>query len=400
MTEIVNPFSKKAKQIVKNAPPLHELPEEAFKLAKAKVLWKKEEKRPPPGILQQDGERDVLSYHLLFLSAGLNFSEYSNEVRLVKDALYEITKGRLLEAYKAEGENFRWRFDDKFAVEDVQGVGLQEPGYRVPWKSLLPLISSRELRLGDWDVSGGYVYSNRVRMHKKDRKLGTGDLIEMYSHLVACEAADYMSSLFKGGKDSSEVVDYLKGIVDVLGEVSEESYRAAFATGKSRKFAPENFPPCIQGVLRGVSSGSRNYAISVLLTSFLSYARAAPEKVDNPRLVDFIKDQSILGDEIMPLIYQAAQMCNPPLFEDQPLEKMNVSYHLGMGLTEDVKLENSGTSKWYFPPNCEKVRREAPGLCKPGALCERIKNPINYYFIKMKDTEEDETGAEDIKPPS
>ena len=384
MAEIVNPFSKRAKQIVKNAPPINELPEDIFELAREKVVWKKTEKRPPKGVLSLESKGDVLSYHLLFLGAGLNFSGYSNEVRLVKDALYEITKGRLLEAYKTEGENFRWRFDDKFAVEEVPGVGLQEPGYRVPWKSLLPLISSRELRLGDWDVSGGYVYSNRVRMHKKDRKLGTGDLIEMYSRLIACEAADYMSSLFKGGKDSSEVLDYLRSISDVLQEVSAESYRAAFATGKSRKFAPENFPPCIQGVLRGVSSGSRNYAISVLLTSFLSYARAAPEKVDNPRLVDFIKDQSILGDEIMPLIYQSAQMCNPPLFEDQPLEKMNVSYHLGMGLTEDVKLENSGTSKWYFPPNCEKVRREAPGLCKPDTLCERIKNPLNYYFIQQR----------------
>jgi DNA primase large subunit len=399
MRDIINPFSKKAKQIVKNAPPIHELPEDVFELARDKVVWKKTDKRPPKGLLELESKKDVLSYHLLFLSAGLNFSGYSNEVRLVKDVVCEITKGRLLEAYKIEGENFRWRFEDKFAAEEVPGVGLQKPGYRVSWKSLLPLISSRELRLSDWDVSDGWVYSNRVKMHK-DRNLGPGDLIEMYSRLVACEAADYMSSLFGSEQASNDVSSYLKGIVDVLREVSEESYKAAFASGKSQKFAPENFPPCIQGVLRGVSSGSRNYAISVLLTSFLSYARAAPEKVDNPRIVDFIKDPGILSDEIMPLIYRAAEMCNPPLFEDQPLEKMNVSYHLGLGLTEDVKLENSGTSKWYFPPNCEKVRREAPGLCKPDKLCERIKNPINYYFIKMKDTEEDETGAEDIKPPS
>ncbi|MBU2559263.1 hypothetical protein KKA03_00030 [archaeon] len=388
MPEIINPFSKKAKQIVKKAPPIHELPEEVFKLAIAKVLWKKDEKRPPLGILQKEGRADVLSYHLLFLSAGLNFSGYSNEVRLVKDALYEITKGRLSEAYKAEGENFRWRFEDKFRAEEVPGNGFQKPGYRVPWKSLLPLIESRELRLGDWDVSGGYVYSNRVQA-RKDRRLDLQrDLIEIYSRLVACEAADFMSGLFGSEQASSDVSSYLKPIVDVLREVSEESYKAAFASGKSQKFAPENFPPCIQGVLRGVSSGSRNYAISVLLTSFLSYARAAPEKVDNPRLVDFIKDPAVLSDEIMPLIYRAAEMCNPPLFEDQPLEKMNVSYHLGLGLTEDVKLENSGASKWYFPPNCEKVRREAPGLCKPDALCERIKNPLNYYFIKMKDADE------------
>lgn len=390
----LNPFSKEAKRIVKNAPPIHELPDYVFELAKNKVLWKKSEKRPPKGILHVDTEKDVLSYHVLFLSAGLNFSAYSNEVRLVKDVVHDITKERLMEAYKTEGDKFRWRFDDKFEVEEVPRGSESE--YKVLWKSFLPLVMSKEMRLTEWEISGGYVHSNRVRMHK-DRKVSLNDLVKMYSQLVSVEAVEHMSSLFKRDNGPLGSLDSLKGIADTLSEVSAESYkyRTALATGRSKKFAPENFPPCIQGVLQGVSSGSRNYAISVLLASFLSYARAAPGKVDDPMLSDFIKDQKILNDEIMPLIYEAAQRCRPPLFEDQPLEKMNVSYHLGLGLTEDAKLENSGSSKWYFPPNCEKVRRESPALCKPASLCQKIKNPLNYYFIRMKGTEDDKVEEKD-----
>ena len=99
-------------------------------------------------------------------------------------------------------------------------------------------------------------------------------------------------------------------------------------------------------------------------------------------------------DEFIPLIYEAAERCNPPLFEDEPLEKMNVSYHLGLGLNEDPSLENTGQSKWYVPPNCEKIQREAPPLCVPDALCKKINNPITYYFVKMKDAEEKEEAEE------
>ncbi|MEE8402344.1 MAG: hypothetical protein V3R93_01180, partial [Candidatus Hydrothermarchaeaceae archaeon] len=401
MAEVINPFSKKAKRIVKSAPPIHELPDSIFELAKEKVIWKKNERRPPKGILDIGSEEDVLSYHVLFLSAGLNFSAYSNEVRLVRDITYEITKGRLTEARRIEGDNFRWRFDNKFDVLDVPTEDVRNQEYEVSWKSFLPLVRSKELRLTDWDIADGYVRSNRVRM-RKHHKLNLDDLIDMYSHLIAVEAVDHMSALFKREDRLSGVPGSLKGVADTLSEVSTESYKykTAFAGGKSRKFSQDNFPSCIQSILRGVSSGSRNYAICVLLTSFLSYARAAPGKVDDPRLSDFIKDQKVLDNEIMPLIYEGAQRCQPPLFEDQPLEKMNVSYHLGLGLTEDVKLENSGSSKWYVPPNCEKVRRESPGLCKPDDLCQKIKNPLNYYFIKMKDAKEGEEKEEtEGKPP-
>lgn len=391
MPGTINPFSKGSKRIVKNAPPLVELPGHIFEEAIKKVLWKKSHKRPPREILFLEGENDVLSYHVLFLSAGLNFSPYSLELGLVKDIVYSVTNARLMETYKTEGEKFRWRFEDKFEVEEVSTGGIGPPEYKVKWKFFLPLVSSKEMRLTEWDVSGGYIFSNRARL-QKNRKLTLMGLSDMYSRLIAVQAFQYMSSI-SGKKEKSplEISESLKGIAKALSEISEESFKSGgfLSKGKPKKFAPENFPPCIRGILRGATSGSRNYAICVLLTSFLSYARAAPGKVENPLLSDFIKDQNVLSDEIMPLILGAAERCQPPLFEDQPLEKMNVSYHLGLGLSGEAKLENSGSSKWYVPPNCEKIRRESPALCRPDNLCRRIKNPLNYYFIKMKGAEDE-----------
>jgi DNA primase large subunit len=396
---MLNPFSEEAKRYVEGSGAIDQLPSEIFELAKKKIAWKKEGKRPPKEILNLEDEKDVLSYYLLFLSAGLNFSPYSNEVRLVKEVVYQITKERLMDlALQTEGEKVLWRLADKFDVIEGEfdgrvlrlgdiSVKREElysashdirdekriKRYGVPWRTFLPLIRSKEMKLSDQLVRGSYVL------------LSLTDIIDLYSRLVAAEAVEKMAS-FRGLRKPAEIRG-LKEIVGLLSGISKESYKVSFAMGRARKFIPENFPPCIKGVLEGVSAGSRNYAISVLLTSFLSYARAAPGKVDDPRISDFIKDPAILKDEIMPLIYQAAERCQPPLFEDQPMERLNVSYHLGLGLTEEVKLENAGASTWYFPPNCEKVQREAPTLCEPDDLCEKIKNPLNYYFIKAKEAE-------------
>ena len=42
------------------------------------------------------------------------------------------------------------------------------------------------------------------------------------------------------------------------------------------KLNPDAFPPCIKSTVEGVSSGGRNDAIVLLLTSFASYARLYP----------------------------------------------------------------------------------------------------------------------------
>jgi DNA primase large subunit len=395
---MLNPFSLEAREIVKKSGAIDDLPSEIFELAKRKVSWKDKQKRPPKEILELPSEADVLSYYILFLAAGLNFSPYSNEVKLVKEAVYQITRERLMELAKQGETSLLSQVRDRFdvVIGEYQGDYLKlgsmeipkreiysisqrkimpqdrrrQKKYGVPWKTLLPLLKAKEMKLSDWDIRGGYII------------LSLYDMVEAYSRLIAVEALEEMISLRKPGRTLE--IERLDEIVQLLSKISKTSYRVSVSIGKAGALIPANFPPCIKEVLNGVSTGSRNYAVSVLLTSFLSYARAAPRNVKDPKISDFIKDPAILKDEILPLIYQAAERCQPPLFEDQPMEKLNIAYHLGLGLTEEIRLENAGASKWYFPPNCEKIQREAPNLCVPDELCSKIKNPLNYYFLKAK----------------
>jgi DNA primase large subunit len=178
---------------------------------------------------------------------------------------------------------------------------------------------------------------------------------------------------------------------DLAGALEEASLATApaLAMRRGKALKEEYFPPCIRNTLAGVASGSRNYAITVLLTSFISYARIAPFNAgENARVADFIRDVRILTEEVLPVIYAAAERCSPPLFEDQPLEKLNINYHLGFGLVEELRLEDSGRSPWYFVPNCEKIRREAPALCSPDRHCRDVKNPLVYYTRRRYRREE------------
>jgi len=392
--QALNPFSKKAIEVLEKHPRVGDFSSEVFELAERKVAWKGASKRPPitllkPPATRKELELDVLSYYILFLTGGASFSLYSNEVRLIKDIVRELTYHRLKEL-KEEGlalPSITERIATVKITEELGGLGktLIDPGFSKEewtklgkpdyvinsWRSLTPLLRAKEAKLTDW-----YIVKGRI-------PLTFEELLIYYSKLVSIGAFEYMINIYERPPPlDGETQVRIKHIADLLTEVSSTHYRSVMKTGMAKSLNPESFPPCIANTLAGVSSGSRNYAISVLLTSFLSYARLAPEKVENPRIVDFTKDPKVVTEEILPLIEQAAERCSPPLFEDQPLERMNVTYHLGFGLGGDVRLEASGTSKWYFPPNCEKIQREAPALCKPDSSCAKIKNPLTYYFVK------------------
>ncbi len=78
------------------------------------------------------------------------------------------------------------------------------------------------------------------------------------------------------------------------------------------------FPPCVREALQGASSGLRNYAVTVLLTSFLSYARVYPSLTafDQEKKPDLTPEQiDILIGEVAPLIVEAGNRCDPPLLD-------------------------------------------------------------------------------------
>jgi DNA primase large subunit len=71
------------------------------------------------------------------------------------------------------------------------------------------------------------------------------------------------------------------------------------------------------------------------------------------------------------MILEAGGRCDPPLFKDQPIENENVFYHLGFGLTSSPNIKDFGRSKWYLPPNCSKIRENAPSLCHHDDFCRK-----------------------------
>jgi DNA primase large subunit len=412
---IINPFSSEAERIVKRHQteglPSTEVKEHAERL----VGWIAEGGRKkviPRSLLSgHDLEKDILAQRLLFLTISLHFTPYSNELRLVKDSVRGLTRARLSSILGEVDEVvliglLSELFDIKIGSPTVDG-GLKfgdvfvergelpsgpemrfgEPWrakYAVDWRELTRIIRARELRFVDLYLVKGLAL------------LSLNDLINYYSRLLALNIEDHISRRFeefqsqRQSDDIKRIAEMTSGLAEYLSGLAGKSFKGLVLKGRSGRLRAENFPPCIKYIIAGVETGSRNYAISVLLTSFLSYARVAPKKVREPRISDYVKDPRVLTDEILPIINEAAVRCSPPLFGDQPGEKLNIHYHLGLGLTSQVRLENSGNSPWYFPPNCEKIRRESPGLCRPDETCRQIKNPLSYYFLRFKSKEEDE----------
>lgn len=417
---VVNPLSREAKEVVRESRPLSEIPEAAFELARKKVLWRKDGKRPPRDLLEVDPELDIVSYHLLYQAAGLLFTPYSGETRLVKEVTHLLVRARLehLEAragpegalnlmcdlldpqelVKVSSDYRLWgtvvkrevvMAESLSTVRGMRGEIDAAPSpmdrrrmmFAVDWKAFLPLLGTKELKLTDWHIVAAEDEAGRKR---SCILVSLSNLLDLYARLVAAEASKYMNVIMEKGK-GLQVHERLRALGETLRTVSSGIYRAAPTLGTPKRLNPGHFPPCIRYTLDGVTTGSRNYAVSVLLTSFLSYARIAPQGRDS-KISDYVKDIAAVTEEILPLIGQAAERCQPPLFEDQPLERLNVHYHLGFGLKGEIKLENSGASKWYFPPNCQKIQRESPPLCRPDEFCKRIKNPLHYYFLKERET--------------
>ena len=131
-----------------------------------------------------------------------------------------------------------------------------------------------------------------------------------------------------------------------------------------------------------MKSGGRNDAIIMFLTPFISYARLYPS-VFSENVTKQISDVDptllIVQNEVLPLIFGAAERCIPPLFEDQPQDKINLNAKLGFGMHQILELKNEGETTWYTPMSCEKVKIHLPSLCKPDENCKKIGNPLSYY---------------------
>lgn len=403
---VLNPFSDEARKIVEASPALESLPAEIKELAVRRMKWSDKEALVQPD--SQSVQAEVLSFYLMCQAIAAVSYPNSREVRFASDATRKTIRYRIYDMFRRgeeelcleavrrfvnvvelgseEGKRLIGREiprDDVYRIRDMglqkDGVGTVDdrllpqylPKYAVRWVGLAPIMRQRRLELTDLYLLNGWAV------------ITPRDLWHLHAEMLGVETEDYIQSVYErladAGTPSPLLVDIGSKISSFVPKLPE--FRERIGRGVAGRLRPEFFPPCVNISLSGVGSGARNYAVVMLLTPFLSHARAAPPP-GAMRIADYITDVSAVTDEIAPLIFDAAERCNPSLFKDQPQEKANVFYHMGFGMTTEPRLGDSGRSKWYGVPNCTKVQMSAPSICKPDDFCRFIKSPLTYYFRK------------------
>ncbi len=413
---VVNPFSAEAMRMAGGFESAARMPDSIFQLAKAKLEEKGASKKNMPArSAPVDARDDVLSIHLLLRSVASKYGYPSAEGRAVVELVKGLVRERLWDAlnsaYHPSAKAYRDDavlaiFADLLAPQPIGGMGSPVrdaelystsredkniPRYLLSKERVLPLLRGVDKKLTDLYMFNGYVAAS------------LNEMADYYTEAVGGKAIEMLSrTLQSDDQRLGELAELVAKVPSRLQKTYAPYLRGGPGSG-GRALVVEHFSPCIRHTLEGVTTGSRNYAITVLLTSFLSYARIAPVgSVKDAKISDHIKDASVVFNEILPMIEEAARRCTPPLFEDQPMERMNVIYHLGFGLTREPKLEDAGKSNWYFPPNCDKIQRESPSLCTPDDHCRTIKNPLSYYAKKLfppKEKGKEEGRTRSNKPP-
>ena len=339
---------------------------------------------------------DTIAFHILAQAIAAHFRPNSREVRLFVESQGLLIEDRLTKLLTSEKREL---------VEDALSGLLVEDG--LEWSFLKDAIASKKLSLTDLILDEGEIILDREEfLYAYDDKFENRDPERIYDILIGENLKEMiLTKLIMQNSENyiNHIHEMLRTIephpiIVELGEKVEKTidetmskYSQYYAGGSggfggsAGKLISGAFPPCIANPIKGVSSGGRNDAIVLLLTSFISYARLYPAIFSADTTVkvsDIDSDLNITMNEILPIIYEAAENCNPPLFSDQPQEKVNITSKLGFGMHEEPDLENEGETTWYTPMSCEKIKMHLPQLCKENKDCAKINNPLSYYSRK------------------
>jgi len=420
-TVFINPFSQEAKELVKASGDLDRIMEEDTRLlniieytrgqrldddsripgslwefAIKRIEWYLEKKgyqRYQPGYYRflfnpQIAEFDVITFYVLAQAIGAKFNPNSRESRIFMESEAEIVKERLLRIESRERE----RVISKILREMLDS---ETPH----WTQLEKLLENRRIKLTELILKDGEVILDKSATGRTQQVINA-IREKIIPALIVQETQEY---LYKVHEMAAKIEPHpiLTRLAEKIRErISREFFipkKTGARTIKASKLDFDAFPPCIKNTIKGVRAGNRNDAIVLLLTGFLSYARLYPSvfKDRKPHKVsDFDPTLNITLNEILPMIYEAADNCEPPLFQDDPQEKLNITAKLGFGLHETPSLENEGETKWYTPMSCEKIKIHLPVVCKPDSLCEKIQNPLTYYNRKRWQKKEKMRGGD------
>jgi DNA primase large subunit len=334
---------------------------------------------------------DVIAFYLLCQAVGVKYGPNSRESRVMVESQGSIIENRLGKLSKSERGQ---------AVMDILNSLISST--HIKWTFFEDLISSKKLKLQDLILDHGDIildrddfierFSHKIKGRKPEKMYEAliGDRIKelVMIKMVMQNTEDY---ILKVGEKSDREIEPNPILLELAEKISEvlaasvQSYGLGGGYGGSVKASalnPKAFPPCVKKVMEGMKSGGRNDAIIMFFTPFISYARLYPSVFSEnvtKRISDVDPNLAIVQNEVLPLIFGAAERCTPPLFEDQPQDKVNLNAKLGFGMHHNPELKNEGETTWYTPMSCEKVKIHLPSLCKPDETCKKIGNPLSYY---------------------
>lgn len=341
--------------------------------------------------------QDVVTFHILCQAIAIQFNTGSRETRLFIESQGSLILERLAKIPPMSRAEI---IDEVLDEVKVDGS--------INWKSLSEVVATKKLKLTDLLIDEGNIvlqqddflerFGDEFTDRSPDRMYNilVGDSVkeQILSRLIMQKTEEYITRI----KEMSARIEIHPAILKIAEELKEfipeeiskyNQYYAGsggiYGTVQAGKLNPDAFPPCIKSTVEGVSSGGRNDAIVLLLTSFASYARLYPRifaSDETVKVSDMDPDLTITENEILPLIFDAADNCSPPLFDDQPQEKINIISKLGFGMHESVDINHEGETKWYTPMSCEKIKIHLPNLCHPDKSCKGINNPLSCYGRK------------------
>jgi DNA primase large subunit len=338
---------------------------------------------------------DVISFYLLCQAVGVKFGPNSRESRAMVESQGKLMESRLSEFSRIDREELIKKILDSLLNDE-----------RVKWTFFEDILSSHKLKLEDLVMDHGNIilnkedfiesFSSKIQHRDPDKiyNMMIGDKVKelIMNRMIMQKTEDYIYKVHQKSRREIEPNPILLELAEKVSNVLSESFTSyGYKVGvngevKAAPLNPNAFPPCVKLVLEGMKSGGRNDAIILFFTPFVSYARLYPDvfrKNVTVKVSDVDPNLSVVQNEILPLVYGAAEQCTPPLFEDQPQEKVNINAKLGFGMHTTVDLKHEGESIWYTPMSCEKVKLHLPSLCKPDKTCKRIGNPLSYYIRKL-----------------
>lgn len=434
----INPFSEEGRQIVREFGDLNSIyerngdlidlvihsrsqdisddesiPHNVFELALKRIEWYIKKRNNPDFDYKKYSylynhkitRFDVIAFYLLTQAISVKFGPNSRESRVMVESQGKLMESRLGELLHLEKREVLKTISNNLLAGEVK------------WTMFSELLSSRKLKLTELVLDNGSIILDRddfmenlgYRLENRDPdkmyELLIGDQIKelIINRMIMQKTEDYIKDVYDKSRRQVEPNPLLLDLADQVSEILNQpvvgyGYRGSSGKIEAGTLNRNAFPPCVKLVLDGMKSGGRNDAIILFLTPFVSYARLYPDvfrRNTTVRISEVDPELEAVEKEILPLIYEAAERCTPPLFEDQPQEKVNINAKMGFGMHTQIELQHEGETIWYTPMSCEKVKLHLPSLCKPDKTCKNIGNPLSYYIRKLNDLKYNEESEED-----